>query len=162
GLNGMGKSSVIQALLLLRQSARADLLRAPGAGGGQAGLLLNGELAHLGTAGEALYEGADEGLLGISLEADPAVVAAWVFLAPALAGLVPWLDGPASPPAWPLFGDAFSYLGAERIGPRAVYALSVSQIERREMGADGALAVAFLDAHAEGAVVLPPLRHGAS
>lgn len=58
GLNGMGKSSVIQALLLLRQSARAGLLRAPIDDRDRTGLILNGDLTRLGTAQDALYEGA--------------------------------------------------------------------------------------------------------
>jgi predicted ATPase len=48
GLNGMGKSSVIQALLLLRQSHERGLL--------QEGLALNGELVQIGTVKDALFE----------------------------------------------------------------------------------------------------------
>lgn len=46
GLNGMGKSSVLQALLLLRQSARAGLLPLRG-------VLLTGEYVTLGSAADA-------------------------------------------------------------------------------------------------------------
>ena len=49
GLNGTGKSSVIQALLLLRQSYQQTLL--PGKG-----LALNGDLVNVGTAQDALFE----------------------------------------------------------------------------------------------------------
>ena len=48
GLNGMGKSSVIQALLVLRQSFEsADLL--------DGRLVLGGELADLGTGKDVLF-----------------------------------------------------------------------------------------------------------
>ena len=51
GLNGTGKSSVLQALLLLRQSYQQNLLQTTG-------LALNGDLVHIGTAKDALFEGA--------------------------------------------------------------------------------------------------------
>jgi predicted ATPase len=49
GLNGMGKSSVIQALLLLRQSYEKGFLQ-------NEGLSLNGDLTDIGTGKEALYQ----------------------------------------------------------------------------------------------------------
>ncbi|MFH7002115.1 AAA family ATPase [Flavobacterium bizetiae] len=49
GLNGMGKSSVIQALLLLRQSYERGFLQ-------NEGLSLNGDLTDIGTGKEALYQ----------------------------------------------------------------------------------------------------------
>ena len=53
GLNGMGKSSVIQALLVLRQSFSSREL--------QAGhLVLGGELIDLGTGSDVLFEDAEE------------------------------------------------------------------------------------------------------
>jgi predicted ATPase len=157
----MGKSTVIQALLLLRQSERAGMLRPPGPTGGQSGLLLNGELTRLGTGADVLYEGAGEDTVAITVDAGPDLTPSWSFSTPENADLLPWLDGPASPPALPIFGSHCCYLGAERIGPRNVYALSASQIERQDLGADGALAAAFLDAHG-GDNVLPPLQHAES
>jgi predicted ATPase len=165
GFNGMGKSSVIQSLLLLRQSARAGVLHAPGPDGGPAGLLLNGEFASLGTGTEVHYEGAAEDTLAIAIEAEAAPPAVWCFRAGEKGSpyqdLLPWIDGPASPPPLSLFGSHCYYLGAERIGPRTVHALSASQIERHDLGADGTMAVAFLDAHDE-LEVLPPVRHAVS
>lgn len=60
GLNGTGKSSVLQALLLLRQSYQQGLLA-------EKGLALNGDLAHIGTARDALFEGAEEDIIGFRL-----------------------------------------------------------------------------------------------
>jgi len=68
------------------------------------------------------------------------------------------LSGPAEIPSLALFDGAFSYLGAERIGPRVVHALSASQVERADLGADGGFAVAFLDAE-EARPVVEVLRH---
>lgn len=61
GLNGMGKSSIIQALLLLRQSYEKRMLE-------NEGLSLNGDLIKIGTVTEALYEFAEKEEISISLE----------------------------------------------------------------------------------------------
>lgn len=164
GLNGTGKSTVIQALLLLRQSARAELLHAPGTTGGQAGLLLNGDLTRLGTGVEILYDGAADETLGVALETGSSQPHVWEFEAPADVDLLPWKDGPSPLPDLSIFGPRFYYLGAERVGPRSFYALSSSQVERHELGGDGTLAVAFLAAQdalaAKDAIqVLPPVQH---
>ena len=53
GLNGAGKSTVLQSLLLLRQSKLDGLLD-------QTGLSLNGALVQLGTARDIFYEDAEE------------------------------------------------------------------------------------------------------
>ncbi len=145
GLNGMGKSSVIQSLLLLRQSARANLLRPSTHGAGPTGLLLNGDLLRLGTASEVLHESAEVDDLGIALRSDDDFHT-WQFAARGSADLLPILNGPADLPVLSLFGESFTYLGAERIGPRVLHALSASQVERADLGADGSFAVAFLDA----------------
>ena len=54
GLNGMGKSTVLQSLLLLRQSYLQQLLP-------NTGIAINGSIINLGTAQDVLYEGAIEG-----------------------------------------------------------------------------------------------------
>src|SRR2546421_9820157 len=60
GLNGSGKSAVLQALLLLRQSYQQNLLQTTG-------LALNGDLLHIGTARDALFEGAKEDVIGFDV-----------------------------------------------------------------------------------------------
>jgi len=60
GLNSTGKSSVLQSLLLLRQSYQQSLL--PGIG-----LALNGDLVCIGTAQDALFEDAKENSIGFEL-----------------------------------------------------------------------------------------------
>ena len=52
GMNGMGKSSVIQSLLLLRQTYSKGMLGY--------GLELNGELCSIGTANDAMYRYAED------------------------------------------------------------------------------------------------------
>ena len=63
GLNGMGKSSVIQALLVLRQSFEIGELLA-------GRLALNGERVAMGTGADVLFEDAEHDVLEFVLEND--------------------------------------------------------------------------------------------
>ena len=76
GLNGMGKSSVIQSLLVLRQSFRTGGLL-------EGRLILGGTLADLGVGSEVVFEGKDDALVGFVLFGDEAAVGdapwAWAF-----------------------------------------------------------------------------------
>ena len=60
GLNSTGKSSVMQSLLLLRQSYQQGLLP-------EKGLALNGDFVNIGTAQDALFEGAKEDFIGFNI-----------------------------------------------------------------------------------------------
>ena len=63
GLNGMGKSSVIQALLVLRQSFESgELLNGR--------LVLGGTRVDIGTGSDVLFEHADRDEVGFTLESD--------------------------------------------------------------------------------------------
>ncbi|MEO8974038.1 MAG: AAA family ATPase, partial [Ktedonobacteraceae bacterium] len=114
GLNGTGKSSVIQSLLLLRQSYQQGLLE-------NGRLALNGDLIHIGTAQDALYEGAKDNKIGFGLslggsEHEPH----WIFEYDGVADVlkrVPWKpDGDVAITAYhsTLFNENFHYLQAER------------------------------------------------
>jgi len=70
GLNGMGKSSVIQALLLLRQTHSKGLL--------EKGLDLNGELCSIGTANDCIYQFASTDDVKFTIETDTAI-SKWAF-----------------------------------------------------------------------------------
>ncbi len=139
GLNGVGKSTVIQSLLLLRQSVLQQML--PGRG-----LLLNGQLVSLGTASDVLNRSAEVDEVGFALNGKGGRYD-WRFAydnphsdvleVTAEPGLVPGL---------PLFGNQFHYLAAERVGPRAIYDMSYYEVgQQYQMGPDGRYAVAFLD-----------------
>jgi len=156
GINGTGKSTVIQALASLRQSFLANAL--PGRG-----LLLNGELATLGSARDVLHEYAAEDVVGISLGSPTSGAATWRFDASQSdEDLLPLLDGPTELPDHPLFRPGVFHLGAERIGPRVLYPMSAHAVRTRDdIHSDGALAVAWL--HENQAVeVEAQLRHAAA
>lgn len=62
GLNGMGKSTIMQSILLLGQSQKS--LKAKEV------LSLKGKFVNLGVGQDVLYEKADEDEIGISIEID--------------------------------------------------------------------------------------------
>lgn len=151
GLNGAGKSSVLQGLLLLRQSFQQGLLST-------GRLALNGDLVQLGTAQDALFGDAEEERIGFDLIAGEADRQSWTFLydrdADVLAtegGAAPRMPASAAPDVsnaphrTNLFSDSFQYLCAERVGPRASFATSDFLVrERRQLGTRGELTAHFL------------------
>ena len=151
GLNGAGKSSVLQALLVLRQSFEQGLLS-----GGR--LALNGELVQLGTAQDALYGYAEDEMIVFEIVTTEGVKSSWAFKYDrdvdvlGTASLPPERDdlgGPAGDPLMrermSLFGASFQYLCAERIGPRTSFATSDFLVrERRQLGIRGEFTPHFL------------------
>lgn len=63
GLNGTGKSCLLQSILLLRQSYQRRLLP-------NVGLALNGDLVSIGTGRDALNEWADSDIIGFEIIGD--------------------------------------------------------------------------------------------
>lgn len=162
GLNGMGKSSVIQALLLLRQSFLDRSSRR---------LKLAGNLADLGTGADIFFDLADEDDIGFILEVEGqwryenlfiydrqsnALAArnsdprASMFLPTSVLGEGgSWepveLSSPvASRPRPPslFITSRFQYLAAERLGPRKM--LPWTEDQRRSLGTQGEHVLAFL------------------
>jgi predicted ATPase len=129
GMNSAGKSTVLQALALLRQS-RASM------GGEDVGALqLNGDLVELGTARDVLHEdyqrqgGSDPSMptaqIILALEAD-GVVSEWAtdyWIADSETELLPFSPSAPRPPELPspLATTGFQYLRADRISPATVY-----------------------------------------
>ena len=151
GLNGMGKSSVIQALLVLRQSFASGELR-------QGRLVLGGELAELGTGQDVLCENADPSVVGFELHhtdiSEPCVLSfdyssesdrlqakdAQLWSGHKENGREAWESVPP-------FGGTLTYLDAERIGPRKAYSLSETSSELGNLGARGEYAWNYLMFH---------------
>jgi predicted ATPase len=149
GLNGTGKSSAIQSLLLLRQSYQQNLLRTTG-------LALNGDLIHIGTAKDALFEGAKEDMIGFKLAlGDGTVKGTWRFnynresdvLALDLQDpeVVDFIHSPNAIYNSSLFGSDFQYLQAERLGPRRFFETSDFMVsQRKQLGSAGEYTAQFL------------------
>jgi len=174
GLNGMGKSTVLQSLLLLRQSdvltqflidasrtIFSDSAPHEGEVSTVASLILNGRYIACGTARDLLHEGAEEDEIRIRLEWENGHHADLSFV-------MTDHDRDAMPLAHvvlrthqqrvgPPFTGSIPYVAAERIGPRMGHAVSAYHVDDlAEVGHDGAYSVAFLESHA-GQEVIPAL-----
>ncbi|MBM7088866.1 DUF3696 domain-containing protein [Streptomyces sp. NPDC012461] len=170
GLNSSGKSSVLQALGLLRQSYETQMLiRTKRAGGG---LLLNGDLVALGTAQDVLHEdfgpveelpAVDEPLVGFVIEEDGEQrtwVAAYDIRHPDR-DVMPLVEGSVRSH---LAEQPFQYLHADRITPAVTYPRSHQiAIARGFLGVRGEHTVNYLRHHTEQDVPMEvpdgPLRH---
>jgi predicted ATPase len=156
GLNGMGKSTTIQALLLLRQSHD---------GYGQiSGLNLNGELASLGTAGDVRFENAQTDEMSIGVVDDQLGKLAWHFAVDPATDVLMIEQGPAQ--EWrnlmqcSVFNNDFQYLNAERLGPRTLFGTSDFQVrQRRQLGPQGQYTVHFLALFGNEDIPVPSLQH---
>lgn len=148
GLNGMGKSSVIQALLVLRQSFESgDLL--------DGRLNLGGELADLGTGRDVLFEGAETDSVGFELRRDE-IRTPWkrAFDYAETADQLPVASDSANrsvplvPTEWrrvPPFAGTLLYIDADRVGPLKFYPLSESLARRGDFGTNGEYALNYLN-----------------
>jgi predicted ATPase len=170
GLNSSGKSSVLQALGLLRQSYETQMLiRTKRAGGG---LLLNGDLAALGTAQDVLHEdfgpveelpAIDEPLVGFVIEEDgeQRMWAAAYDIRHPDRDVMPLAEGSVRSH---LAEQPFQYLHADRITPAVTYPRSHQvAIARGFLGVRGEHTVNYLRHHTEQDVPMEvpdgPLRH---
>jgi predicted ATPase len=163
GPNGMGKSSVIQALLVLRQSYISGELTL-------GRLVLGGDLADLGTGADLLFEDAAEDLLGFELEwIDNSVSRHWSMEfqyereADRLQAVPrrrhrPPSHVPIPERRRPPFGGQFVYLNAERIGPRKTHLLSETRARSCDLGAKGEYVLNYLHSEARAPVAQADLR----
>jgi predicted ATPase len=161
GINGVGKTAFIQALLLLRQSYEQKLLPSKG-------LSLIGDYVHIGRVIDAYSENAsrEEGL-SIELEFHNNQFANFRFEFNAEQrdeNIMPLnQNSEFSDEIFQtnLFSNNFNYLTAERIGPRIIYSLSPSRVlDKRQLGMQGEFAPHFLSEFGE-SLLLPikELRH---
>ncbi len=117
GFNDTGKSSVIQSLLLLRQSYQQNLLL-------DRGLALNGDLVNVGTVEDVLFEKAIEDVIAFQLRLKNGHEQAWRFLYDRKTDALSWdISNTQDKQIYhsSLFNNNFHYLTAERIGPRPFF-----------------------------------------
>jgi predicted ATPase len=121
GLNGMGKSSVLQSLLLLRQSYEQRLL--------SKGLALNGDLVKIGTGKDALFERAESDNISFELgfKSEQIESLCWVYQYDRKSDVIEIKNAINISDNLRdicLFNDYFHYLQSERLGPRTVSEMS--------------------------------------
>ena len=146
GMNGMGKSSVIQSLLLLRQSYWSRQVK------GLHALNINGDLINLGSSIDILCHYADEDVIRfyLTFSEDNVVDVSYAYADGYLpTGVleirdiskadIPFAEKEA------LFEKGFYYLGAEHIGPRDEYSSSKWNVKgMNPLGNQGEYAVPYL------------------
>lgn len=119
GMNGMGKSTVIQVLTLLRQSFLMNDL--------DAGLNLKGDLCDAGISGELACQSSDEHSLKVELKFSQQDDLTYVFNYPdnIMDTLLPGAEGNITDKNvltnYSLFNEYFQYLSAFRFGPQKSY-----------------------------------------
>ena len=142
GLNGMGKSSVLQSLLLLRQSYEQRLLNQ--------GLALNGNLVKIGSGRDALFEGAASDNISFELgfQSESIKSLSYIYRYDRKSDVIEAIDpssGTKDLEDLPLFSDYFQYLQSERLGPRTVSEMSDYLVRQHlQIGISGEYTAHFL------------------
>ena len=165
GVNGMGKSSVLQSLLVLRQSFETGELDS-------GRLVLGGDRIDLGSGVDVLCEDATDGLLGFALN-DSSLTETWTLefvYSQAADQLEIRTEGSAYrganvPMSWreiPPFGGDLVYVNAERVGPRKMYPLSDVMARRGDFGPSGEFAWNYLNSHQDQLLSSEDPRYGTS
>lgn len=164
GLNSSGKSSVLQALALMRQGF--DAVQRVGNHGTSAGLPLNGEYVDLGTGVDVLnedYSGDQQFAIGLlNGEGDSTSVVVdyeregdYLPLVGEGFSSAFWRDGAQS-----ITSDGFQYLRADRLTPSATYVRSHEvAVRRRFLGTRGEFAVDYLRAFQDEPISADVLSH---
>ena len=153
GLNSSGKSTVLQSMLLLRQSFLQQALP-------NKTVLLNGPLVNLGTAREVLCRNAGkDDLIRIEIKTELNDYV-WTFrYGNREDDFLKVSDVQDSGPCLPLFGQGFKYVSAERLGPRGFHEQSSYHVKQQhQLGPDGRYAVAYLDEYSR-ETVTPQMHH---
>lgn len=146
GINGMGKSSIIQALLLLKQNYEIKYLQTKNV------MLLKQDFIDLESAEDLCYFKANERTVSIAitdenLESKLQNTYLWQLDASvADKRELPYTySGPDMLDALPLFSSDFIFLEAERWGPRSEYEKRYERTYNTKLGIQGELTPAFMN-----------------
>ena len=146
GINSSGKSSIIQALLLLRQSYDRNVLKN--------GLQLNGDYCRVGLAKDAICRYSNDGVLGFHFTMDDDHQFEWNFQTERgkdfNRDFIPQIKSSETyGESFCLFGKNFHYISAARLAPKESYPMDSYMVEglRRLSLQNGQceLAVHYLD-----------------
>lgn len=144
GINGMGKSTLIQALLLLRQSFLKNST--------MGGLFLNGKYVQLGNAQDVLYEKAQEETISFGYRTDMTHQFFEYQYMPD-SDILSLNHEVSGEPDETIFGNHFVYLSAYRIEPQELYRITnEEEMANREFGNNGEFALQYLSLFGDGDV----------
>lgn len=159
GLNGMGKSSLIQSLLLLRQNHDRNTLYKR--------LSLNGDLFQCGNVSDVLYQYMNRPELGIELQFNNKHNYKWLWNGQSQGDSLELIDHEPkdddhvpSLSGFSLFNKRFHYLNAERIGPRPYFETSSqSVLYDNQLGIRGEFAAHFLSVFRDEPIPIKEISH---
>ncbi len=156
GLNGMGKSSLIQTLLLLRQSFEKNTLFSKG-------LLLKGEYVNLGTGQDILSEHVDITNIEFILTWTENKPYNFKFRYSAKSDLQPIdtkVNALNNTEGYSLFNKNFQYLSADRISPKSSYEASDYYIkDMNSLGNHGEYTAHYVAEYGLLPMSIPALKH---
>lgn len=146
GLNGMGKSTIIQSLLLIKQSQEQNFLKNK--------IIINGKYTALGKCKDILYENADAEEIVFGYEENrlsQTIITNYNADADLMdiksiegADNLPWLDA------------GFEYINAERTVPQSVYEQSSLYVDvYNQIGTLGQYTMHYLNTHQDDLLDLP-------
>lgn len=152
GINGMGKSSFVQSLLLLVQSDKLE----------ERVIDLNGLLANIGQGRDALYQFAEEDYIVFELTFDDHPKFTWDIEYQKDKEKLNAKNG-FTKDQMAFFRKntaLFQYISAERIGPRDIYeASSVVVADKRQLGLLGEFAAYYINVFGQEYIVPDKLLH---
>lgn len=153
GLNGSGKSSFIQSLLVLKQSyqlSRGQLT------------LNNPDFVEIGKGKDAYYQYANEEFIMFNFKINSEYSYLWKFDYQADAEILQTnnIYSPKELEKINLFKNNFQYLNAERIGPRITYKTNFGVVNNlRQLGKYGEFTTQFLESFGSMKVKFDDLKH---
>jgi predicted ATPase len=157
GLNGMGKSTFIQALLMLRQNYELGMLQS------EKGISLNGELVRIGNARDLLYQYFKNQSVAIVIENTDRCSVSWEWNARTDSDALSLVKKSGNLDAIfksSLFGPNFHYLNAERLGPRVYFEISnYDVVNRNRLGQQGEYTANYLAEFQNTQIPIPQLKH---
>ena len=157
GLNGMGKSSLLQVMLLLRQSYLQNILQKNELG-------LNGSLINIGLNRDVYAQYGEEKTIYFELETVDGKKAQWTFGLHEDQDVLTCVDHKISDDFFnfSLFKEGFQYLSAERLSPQSSFETSAYEvIKRKQLGNHGEFAIHYLALNKDEPILIPELKHKA-
>jgi len=146
GINGLGKSTAIQSLLLLRQSNDVGSLM-------NTGLTLNGDLVNIGTGKDSLYQGSQiEEIEFCITGTKDNLEYSWVWSYEKDLDLLPISRSANKEMMYSLdlFASQLIYLCAERIGPQSAYKTAQYKVRQlKQLGTRGEFSIQYLSIYGE-------------
>ncbi|SMC65894.1 Predicted ATPase [Desulfocicer vacuolatum DSM 3385] len=149
GLNGMGKSSLIQVLLLLRQS---QLIRTEK-------LALTGALVNIGKGSDALYQFAEDEVLAFSLQWNEEQLATYEFEWMPESNYLDRISSSKSETDISPYIENLQYISADRLGPSIMYDMSQNSVKQGLLGALGEYTSHFLSVNGHRLKIEPRRLH---